>query len=137
MKKDKLTADLLDISMQGLSTVQHIGKLNEVYRIGERGPGGAYHNYAIARADRDSEDNPIIAIIKFQKGPRSAPDARHGVLDSDLIEIVRDRLKCFQEGEYATKENATALGYLEAALEAMNQRVEDRAQRGVLGTEEK
>lgn len=125
-------------TMEKLETIQKIGKLNDVYRTGERGPGGAFHTYTIARRDaRGIEDNPILAIVKFQKGPGSAPDARNGVLDCDLIEIVRDRLKCFQEGKYATKENARAIGYLEAALEAMNERVEERAKRGVLGTEKK
>ena len=124
-------------TMEKLSTVQQLGKLNEVFRAGEEGPGGAYHTYVIARAERSGSDNPIIATIKFQKGPRNAPDGRTGILDSDLIEIVRDRLKSFQNGEYATKENATALGYLEAALTAMNERVEDRIKRGVLGTDKK
>lgn len=123
--------------MEKLSTVQQLGKLNEVYRVGEKGPGGAYHNYMIAKAKENGEESPIVALIKFQKGPRKSPEARTGVLDTDLIEIVRDRLRSFQEGEFACKENATALGYLEAALSAMNDRVKNRIDRGVLGTEEK
>ena len=124
-------------NMEKLDTVQRFGKLNEVYRIGGEGPGGAYHTYAIAEADRSGDGNPVIAIIKFQMGPRSEETSRRGVLDSDLIEIVRDRLKAFQEGGYACEPNARAIGYLEAALAAMNERVEDRIKRGVLGTTKK
>ena len=60
-----------------------------------------------------------------------------GVLDVDLLEIVRDRLKCFQSGEFATRENACALTHIEEALMWMNKRKEDRAERGVLGTYQK
>lgn len=78
-----------------------------------------------------------MACIEFQKGPRNSPDSRHGVLDSDLLEIVRDRLKAFQAGPYATRENACALTHIEEALMWMNRRVEDRIERNVLGTMEK
>ena len=61
----------------------------------------------------------------------------HGVLDTDLLEIVRDRLKAFNQGEYATRENALAITHIEEALLWMNKRVEDRAERGVLGTTQK
>lgn len=124
-------------TMEKLDTVQQFGKLNEVYRIGDKGPGGAYHSYAITEALRKDDENPVITIIKFQMGPRSDKTSRRGVLDVDLIEIVRDRLKAFQEGDYACEQNARAIGYIEAALEAMNERVEDRIKRGVLGTTKK
>lgn len=124
--------------MEKLKTIQTLGKLNDVYRTGERGPGGAYHTYTVARIqDEEEEGNPVVAIIRFQRGPRSAPDALRGVLDVDLIEIVRDRLKCFQQGEFATTENDCAIECLENALQWMNRRVEDRLQRGVLGKQEK
>lgn len=35
--------------MEKLSTIQKRNNLNEVYRCGDPGPGGAYHNY---RAER-------------------------------------------------------------------------------------
>lgn len=126
--------------MEKLKTIQTLGKLNDVYRTGERGPGGAYHTYTVARIEDEEENqasNPVVAIIRFQRGPRSAPDALTGVLDADLIEIVRDRLKCFQEGEFSTPENSCAIECLEHALHWMNRRVEDRIQRGVLGKNEK
>ena len=124
-------------SVKKVVTVQRLGKLNEVYRSGDRGPCGAYHTYIVARAKREPGKNPIIALVKFQKGPRNDPGARTGVLDCDLIEIVRDRLKAFQEGEFSTAENEAAIFHLEQALQWMNRRVEDRIERGVLGKMEK
>lgn len=130
-----------------LSTIQKHHNLNEIYRTGEPGPGGAYHDYdiypagfdplwALGEVDPDNVELPL-ACVEFQKGPRNDAGARHGVLDTDLLEIVRDRLKAFQSGPYATRENACALTHIEEALLWLNKRVEDRAERGVLGTAEK
>lgn len=130
--------------MERLSTIQKRNNLNTIYRTGEKGPGGAYHDYDIypagynpltvlAEVDPDNVELPL-ACIEFQKGPRNDPDARHGILDSDLLEIVRDRLKAFQDGPMATRENYLALQHVEEALMWMNRRVEDRAERNVLGT---
>lgn len=119
--------------MKKINTIQKRENLNEIYRLGEKGPGGAYHDYAIVAADTQE----VLAGIEFQKGPRKDPDARHGALDSDLIEIVRDRLAAFQDGAFATYETGHALLHLECALMWLNRRVEDRIERNVLGTMEK
>jgi len=123
--------------MEKLSTIQKCDVLNHVYRVGEPGPGGAYHDYAIVCGSLGIDPAPPALQIQFQKGPRKDPDARHGILDEDLLEIVRDRLRAFQVGEFATRENACALTHIEEALMWMNKRKEDRAERGVLGTYEK
>ena len=120
-----------------LSTIQKHNNLNAVYRDGDPGPGGAYHEYDIYAADDDPENGNPLIVIQFQKGPRNDPDARRGVLDGDLLEIVRDRLRAFQDGPFATRENACALTHIEEALMWMNKRAEDRAERGVLGTYKK
>lgn len=117
--------------MPKLSTIQKRENLNEVHRFGDAGPGGAYHDYDIYPAG-DTEE-PLICI-QFQRGARKDPQTRPGVLDSDLLEIVRDRLKSFQAGEFATRENACALTHIEEALMWINKRVEDRIERQVLGT---
>ena len=75
--------------------------------------------------------------IRFQNGARKDPNAIHGILDTDLLEIVRDRLKGFQSGEFATNDNAKALEHIEVALMYMNKRVMDRYERSVLGTYQK
>ena len=59
------------------------------------------------------------------------------MIDSDLLEIVRDRLKSFQAGPFSSRENACALTHIEEALMWMNRRVEDRIEREVLGTMQK
>ena len=125
-----------------LDTVQQRENLNDVWLIGEPGPGGAYHDYLIKAARRPQYDfeewpQPTILRVEFQKGPRGAENSRPGVLDSDLLEIVRDRLKAFQNGDMANEYNAQALLHVEKALRLMNQRVEDRIERGVLGTMKK
>ena len=121
------------MSLVKLDTIQTQEKLNIVYRSAHPGPGGGFHVYVVVRSD----NNELVDIIRFQKGPRSAPEAQHGVLDCDLLEMVRDRLKAFQEGDYACPENEHALLFVEEALKWMNKRVEDRIARQVLGTMEK
>ncbi len=88
--------------MKKLSTIQKREKLNEVYAADETGAGGANHEYIVMCGDEPIE-------IAFQNGPRKDKSSIHGVLDTDLLEIVRDRLKCFQSGEFACRENACAL----------------------------
>lgn len=112
-----------------LSTIQKRDNLNEIYRWDERGPGGAWHKYLV----QDAVTKGGVVVI-FQEGPRNEKGSHPGLLDCDLLEIVRDRLRCFQEGDYSCRENACALTHIEEALMWMNKRVEDRAERGVLGT---
>lgn len=119
--------------MEKLSTIQKRENLNEVYRIGEQGPGGAYHEYMVVSADGQN----ILEHIQFQKGPRKDAQSQQGVLDCDLLEIVRDRLMAFQKGNMATEYNYQALIHVEEALMWMNRRVEDRIERQVLGTMDK
>lgn len=73
----------------------------------------------------------------MQKGPRKEESSQHGVIDTDLLEIVRDRLKSFQAGPFSSRENACALTHIEEALMWLNRRVEDRIEREVLGTNQK
>lgn len=119
--------------MEKLTTIQKRENLNEVYRLGDPGPGGAYHAYCIVSADKQN----ILEHIQFQKGPRAAQDSVPGVCDQDLLEIVRDRLRAFQAGPMPSNETARALMYVEQALIQLNMRIEDRIERGVLGTMEK
>jgi hypothetical protein len=124
--------------MDKLLTIQKREKLNNVYIADEKGNGGAHHKYMICDANTEVPDGGIVSCeIQFQNGARKLPDSIHGVLDTDLLEIVRHRLSCFQQGPFATRENAIALTHIEEALLWMNKRVEDRIERGVLGTNNK
>lgn len=127
--------------MRKLDTVQTQEKLNDVYAVDQEGPGGAHHKYAVVKTretfDINVDAKVRMADIMFQKGPRNAEGSQHGVIDSDLLEIVRDRLTAFQNGPFASEYNAQALEHIELALYWMNKRVEDRIARNVLGTYEK
>lgn len=103
-----------------LDTIQKIGNLNDVY-VYE--PGQRY----LIRVGN------FYKCITFQNGPRNEKDSSRGIMDSDLLEIVRDRLKNFQNGEFSCKENEQALMHIEEALMWLNRRVEDRYGRNVLG----
>lgn len=120
--------------MKKLVTIQKREKLNEVYAVDEKGNGGANHVYDV---QWDREGFIGTQRIQFQHGPRNSEGSQHGVLDTDLLEITRHRLQCFQAGPYASEYNAKALEHIELALMYFNRRVEDRIERNVLGTNNK
>jgi len=122
--------------MRKLNTIQKRENLNEVYAVDEKGNGGANHEYHIKY---DKFNNGYISThqIQFQNGARKETNSIHGILDTDLLEIVRDRIKGFQSGNFATEYNAKALENIELALMYMNRRVEDRIERNVLGSDKK
>ena len=121
--------------MQKLDTIQTRENLNIVYQMGNPGPGGAHHDYEVYPADISIMVDPEpLACLSFQKGPRKDPNARHGITDQDLLEIVRDRLTAFSNGEMTDPHTQRALSHVEAALFHLNERIEDRIARGVLGT---
>lgn len=111
--------------------LQRNNQLNNVWVTKTVGPGNGRHRYVVER------NGNTILKVQFQEGPRNAEGSIPGVLEGDLLEIVRHRLQCFQEGEYATRENACALTHIEEALMWIAKRADDRAERGVLGTMEK
>ena len=122
--------------MEKLSTIQKRENLNEVFALDEKGNGGANHNYQITYRAVRTDASPYTKI-QFQNGARKLKDSTFGVLDTDLLEIVRHRLQCFQKGAFASRDNAVALTHVEEALMWMNRRVEDRIEREVLGTNNK
>ena len=127
--------------MEKLTTIQKREKLNDVYAIDDKGNGGASHSYSIVSYEEREEGYVYIpetyAVINFQNGARKEDNSIHGVIDSDLIEIVKHRLEAFQKGPFSSRENAITLTHLEEALMWMNRRVEDRIERNVLGTNNK
>ena len=121
--------------MRKLDTIQKRNNLNTVYAVDEPGIGNANHAYQVVVTNYEGHEVPYA--ITFQIGPRKEKDSIHGLLDTDLLEIVRDRLKGFQSGDYPCRENSLALTALENCLLWMNFRVEEREKRGVLGTNNK
>lgn len=104
---------------------------NTIHVLDEPGDGNACHEYVI-RVD----DFTTCGII-FQKGPISAENPPNGIHGEDLLAIQIDRLRGFQSGPFACRENEIALTHLETALMWLQKRTRDRMARGVEGTHEK
>lgn len=102
--------------MEKLNTIQKRENLNTVYRDGEVGPGGAHHDYVVSFGGGLPESDGDGVRIQFQRGARKDPEARKGVCNADLLEIVRDQLRAFQAGPFSCRENACALTHVEEAL---------------------
>lgn len=123
---------MLNLKPTKIETVQKQEVLNEVWATDEAGVGGANHSYQI-----DLQGYGFPTHIHFQNGARKEKRSLHGVLDQDLLEIVKHRLTGFQSGPYSSEHTEEALGHVQLALEALNRRVEERIERGVLGKHEK
>lgn len=127
--------------MRELNTIQKRENLNDIYAIDEKGAGGSNHEYMIVEHNTNITEEIInysyLNKIRFQSGPRQEKNSQHGLIDTDLLEIVRDRMKAFQAGPFASKYNEKALEHIELALMYLNRRVEDRIERNVLGKYEK
>lgn len=113
--------------------IQKEDNMNTVKFVDKKGPGGGYHEYIVFNA-RTYE--PLCEIY-FQKGPRNDPKSQSGVLDTDLLEIVRHRLNAFCEGDMKDDNTYKAMLCVEGALGFLARRTEDRKKRGVLGTMER
>lgn len=85
--------------------------------IDEPGSGGAHHIYR----------------IQFQNGPINQVGV-NGLTHEVLLAIIADRLRWFQIGPYACRENALALTMIEEAQHWLAHRTRARMARGVEGT---
>lgn len=108
----------------------------------EPGAGGACHRYRVSGMDTitnpgATENGTCIPVshmdILFQNGPINEFGV-NGVTHEALLEIVADRLRSFQAGPYACKENACALTKIEEAQHWLQSRTLKRMNRGVEGT---
>lgn len=94
--------------------------------------GGASHLYRVRYAGVGE-----VAYVQFQHGARNEPGSTPGVLDSVLLAIVLDRMLAFQGGGFPSRQNAIIVTKLEECLMWMKNRADERAGRGVLGTNQK
>lgn len=99
----------------------------ELSVLDEPGSGGACHQYRAALPDGSTTE------IGFQNGP-IAEAGVNGLTHEVLIAIVVDRMRDFQRGPYACRENALALTKLEEAQMWLQSRTKARMSRGVEGT---
>ena len=74
--------------------------------------------------------------LSFQNGPIKEAGV-NGITHEVLLAVLIDRMRSFQDGDYACRENAIALTKLEEALMWLNKRTQGREARGVEGTHEK
>ena len=108
----------------------------------EPGAGGASHLYEIGGFDTETNDSDLgkhayVAMdVLFQNGPINEVGV-NGITQEALLEIVADRLRSFQSGPYACRENAIALTKIEEAQMWLQRRTLERMRRGVEGTHEK
>jgi hypothetical protein len=89
--------------------------------------GGASHFYALSIAGVN------VGALQFQQGPRNVPGSTPGVTEAAIYAILIDRLRSFQKGPYACRENAIQLTKLEECLMWTKERAHERGRRGVLG----
>lgn len=78
--------------------------------------------------------------ISWQNGPLGRGESRlepNGAFVEDVINAAVDRLAYYQESEFASDYNETALEHLEEALAALQARTRDREERAVEGTHQK
>lgn len=109
------------------------------------GPGGANHLYEISGfTDKSNVSHPLVrnhgypldrCVLLFQNGAIGEVGV-NGITHEALLAVLIDRLKGFQAGQYACRENALALTKLEEALFWLNERTRARMDRNVEGTME-
>ena len=106
----------------------------------EPGSGGANHHYMVTlpnwvRSPKVYCDEGVWDL-HFQDGP-IAEVGTNGLTHEVLLAIVADRLRSFQAGQYACRENALALTKIEEAQHWLHHRTLARMARGVEGTHQK
>lgn len=101
----------------------------DIHVTDQQGAGGANHRYEVHLNDADGR----IVVLEFQNGP-IAEAGVNGITQEVLIAICVDRLRSFQGGPYACRENALALTKLEEAQHWLLSRTRARMVRGVEGT---
>lgn len=98
--------------------------------LDEPGHGGASHVYSVY--PRNDSDRMEPLNVQFQNGPIKEHGV-NGITQEVLLAIVKDRLECFQAGEFACDSNAEALHFVNKALIALQARTLERMGRGVEG----
>ena len=100
------------------------------------GAGGANHVYELVLGAPPNNAPAKILKIEFQDGPIKEAGC-NGFTQEALLAVIIDRLRSFQAGPYACRENAIALTQIEQGLMWLHQRTRARLARGVEGTHEK
>jgi len=91
----------------------------------------ARYHYTIG--DASIENDEPFASITFQS--QNPADGVNGVTDEAVAAILLDRHRAWQKDRLGTKEGARIIELLEELLRLKKQRADDRAERGVLGSQ--
>jgi hypothetical protein len=81
--------------------------------------------------------NATGITIVWQNGPLGRGEDRiepNGAFVEGVLEAAADRLRWYQESEFACDDNAEALALIEQAQTVLDKRTADREARGVEGT---
>jgi hypothetical protein len=122
--------------------VNGLNEAIEVAVVDEPGSGGACHHYKVRvpmiepveqHEVENSRRSRSYCDIHFQAGPIQEAGL-NGISNESLLAVVEDRLKGFQSGKFACRENALALTHLQEAMHWLHHRTNERLQRGVEGT---
>lgn len=117
-------------------TDHKLNGLNEAIEItvlDEPGQGNACHIYEMDLVGGAPESGGTKTRIAFQNGPVKEAGV-NGTSQEALLAILIDRLRGFQSGPFACRENAIALTHMEEGLMWLQKRTRDRLARGVEGT---
>jgi hypothetical protein len=88
---------------------------------------GVPHHYSI------QIPNGTVVMLDFQNGP-IAEVGVNGITQEALLAIVLDRLRGFQGGKFACRENALAITKIEEGMPWLHSRTMSRMRKGIEGT---
>lgn len=107
-------------------------KYTEVHRVMNNDADPSL--YIICANNKNANGSPVWQHeLHFQNGPILEAGV-NGIMDENLLAVVRDRLKVFQQTKFACRENDLAITAIEEALLWLRKRTSERELRGVEGT---
>lgn len=121
-----MSREIIDHKLNGLNDALTITAVDDP------GSGGACHIYRIDQTGGAPQSGGRETVIRFQNGPIQEAGV-NGISGEALMAIQIDRLRYFQAGPFACRENALALTALEESLMWLQKRTRDRIARGVEG----
>lgn len=129
--------DKVLIGSKVLDTTQKGNNSNTILAVRNAEPDGVCREYVVtSHIDNiyipELEPISFNTSIVFQKGSENDESFIGGVLDSDLLEIVRDRLEDIQKNNlYFSEYNDKALHHINEALRCINKGAEERLNRKI------
>lgn len=116
--------------------VNGLNETIDIAAVDEPGIGGASHVYELSLSSPPGGAGITAVngttVLRFQNGAINEAGI-NGLTNEALIVVVLDRLRGFQSGQFAGRDNAMAITHLEDALMRLQRRTRDRIARGVEG----